>query len=61
MTRTANEMTAREYVESRGVTPTSTYVDITDTYVDWLRDRGLDLSLEQEQARADRFFDSYAE
>lgn len=61
MDRTANEMTAREYVESHGVTPTSTYVDITDTYVDWLRERGLDLSLEQEQERADRFFYKYAE
>jgi len=57
----AHTMTAREYVESQGLTPTSTYVDSTDAYIDWLRDRGAELSFEQEQARADRFFYNYAE
>tara|TARA_R110000824_G_scaffold6180_3_gene28465 strand:- start:1225 stop:1401 length:177 start_codon:yes stop_codon:yes gene_type:complete len=55
-------MTARQYVESQGITPNSLYVDIADAYVDWLRYCAcLDLSDIQEQERADRFFASFAE
>lgn len=61
MTRTAKTMTAREYLESQGITPTSLYVDIADAFIDWMRERGENHSFEQEREIADRFFASYAE
>jgi hypothetical protein len=54
-------MTAREYLESQGITPTSLYVDIADAFIDWMRERGENHSFEQEREIADRFFASYAE
>tara|TARA_R100000278_G_scaffold39614_1_gene34877 strand:- start:2218 stop:2406 length:189 start_codon:yes stop_codon:yes gene_type:complete len=61
MNRTAVQtMTARQYVESQGVTPESLYVDIADAFIDWLRESGPELSFEEEQDRADRFFANYA-
>ena len=59
--KTAKTMTAREYIESQGITRKSLYVEITDAFIDWMRERGEELSFERERDRADRFFNSYAE
>ena len=60
MTRTAHTMTAREYVESQGVTPQSSCIDIIDAYYDWLSERRPDLDMEDLEDRSYKFYERYA-
>lgn len=56
----AHTMTAREYVESIGVTPQSSCIDIIDAYDEWLSERQPDLDMEEIERRAYKFYERYA-